>query len=384
MKTIGAAVFGCALSVGLCAGVAGGGVLLPASNDIFIQGSNLGFGRTSPATPIDILTGDTHGVRVINNRRSSDRRFGISAEVRSAKGRGVFGHASATSGVNYGVFGRSKSQSGFGVFGEATSTNGVNYGVMGEAASNSGVGVGGTALRGTGVYGLSRDGAAILGESTGAGYAGLFLGGDAAFDGNVGIGELDPQQPLHVRGDARIQGGQLFVNATDQDVFFADQSQLFVSSNLGFPIFVQRPSGTELFYVDSSGTVFARDYAGLSDERTKENVEPIGGALDAVLALEGVTFDWRSGEPGAEKGRQIGLIAQQVERIVPEAVVELENGYKGVRYANLVAVLVEATKAQQGEIESARAEAREARAESEALREIIAELVARVEALEEE
>lgn len=384
MKTIGATVFGCALSVGLCVGVAGGGVLLPASNDIYIQGSNLGFGRTSPATPIDVLTGDTHGIRVINNRRSSDRRFGIAAEVRSAKGRGVFGHASATSGVNYGVFGRSKSRNGFGVYGENVSTNGVNYGVMGEAASNSGVGVGGTALRGTGVYGLSRDGAAILGESTGAGYAGLFLGGDAAFDGNVGIGELDPQQPLHVRGDARIQGGQLFVNATDQDVFFADQSQLFVSSNLGFPIYVQRPTGAELFYVDQSGTVFARDFAGLSDERTKENVERIPDALQAVLSMEGVTFDWRGDLPGAEKGRQVGLIAQDVERSVPEAVIELENGYKGVRYANLVAVLVEATKAQQGEIESARDEAREARAENEALREIVAELVARVEALEEE
>ena len=82
-----------------------------------------------------------------------------------------------------------------------------------------------------------------------------------------------------------------------------------------------------------------------SDERLKENIVPIKGALEKISNLRGVTFDWKAAGGSAAEvptGRQIGLIAQEVEKVLPEVVAS--NGHKSVEYANIVAVLVEAEK----------------------------------------
>ena len=80
-----------------------------------------------------------------------------------------------------------------------------------------------------------------------------------------------------------------------------------------------------------------------SDEKLKENVITIKNALDKVLSLRGVEYDRiDNGE------HQIGLIAQEVEKIIPEVVYGDET--KSVAYANLVSLLIEAIKEQQTEI----------------------------------
>ena len=89
-----------------------------------------------------------------------------------------------------------------------------------------------------------------------------------------------------------------------------------------------------------SGTVTAN-----SDERLKENVVGITNALDKVLDLRGVFFN-RIGDPE----RQIGVIAQEVEKVIPELVLEAGDGVKSVAYQNMVAVLIEAIKEQQEQI----------------------------------
>lgn len=89
-----------------------------------------------------------------------------------------------------------------------------------------------------------------------------------------------------------------------------------------------------------SGTVTAN-----SDERLKENVVGITNALDKVLDLRGVFFN-RIGDPE----RQIGVIAQEVEKVLPELVLEADDGVKSVAYQNMVAVLIEAIKEQQEQI----------------------------------
>jgi hypothetical protein len=82
-----------------------------------------------------------------------------------------------------------------------------------------------------------------------------------------------------------------------------------------------------------------------SDARLKTNVTTITGALDKVLALRGVMFDRI--ETGA---REMGQIAQEAEAIVPELVFTDENGIKSIAYANTVALLIEAIKEQQVQI----------------------------------
>lgn len=95
-----------------------------------------------------------------------------------------------------------------------------------------------------------------------------------------------------------------------------------------------------------SGTVSAADLNSTSDRSLKENIEPIDDALSKVLALQGVSFDWKdSGE------KSIGLIAQDVEKVIPEVVSD-DGEIKRISYGNLVGLLIEAVKDQQKEIES--------------------------------
>ena len=82
-----------------------------------------------------------------------------------------------------------------------------------------------------------------------------------------------------------------------------------------------------------------------SDARLKTNVETITNALDKVLALRGVMFDRI-----ATGNREMGTIAQEVEAVIPELVFTDENGIKSVAYANTVALLIEAIKEQQSQI----------------------------------
>ena len=134
-------------------------------------------------------------------------------------------------------------------------------------------------------------------------------------DGNIGIGTTSPSYKLHVVG--QVAGNAAYVNT--------------------------------------------------SDERYKENIEVIPNALDKILALDGVYFDWRNDEyPDMNfvERRDMGLIAQNIERVFPEAVVEDEEGMKSVAYSKLVAPLVEATKEQQRAIASLESENAEIKSEN--------------------
>ena len=103
----------------------------------------------------------------------------------------------------------------------------------------------------------------------------------------------------------------------------------------------------------------------LSDERLKTNVTPITDALGLVKRLRGVRYQWRAIEDRAigkeltlSDGPQIGLIAQEVAAVVPEAVVVPAKGSTtpyGLKSADLIPILVEAVKQQQAEIEQLRA-----------------------------
>jgi hypothetical protein len=85
------------------------------------------------------------------------------------------------------------------------------------------------------------------------------------------------------------------------------------------------------------GVLTAQNYTSLSDERLKSNIEPIDDALEGVLRLDGVSFNWNNtGKP------DMGVIAQQVEAVFPDIVHGEET--KGVNYNGLIGVLIEAVK----------------------------------------
>lgn len=132
--------------------------------------------------------------------------------------------------------------------------------------------------------------------------------------------------------------GYLYMDVTDTDspLIFGDFYARYVTIN-------------DDLYV--TGTLYE-----LSDVSSKTNIRPLGGSLEKVMALNGVSFDWN--RSAKSKGRatttvpagSIGVIAQEVESVLPELVGKNRNGMKSVNYSGLIPVLLEAIKEQQEKI----------------------------------
>lgn len=104
-------------------------------------------------------------------------------------------------------------------------------------------------------------------------------------------------------------------------------------------------SSTKLYFNPNTGVLSATTFNSLSDENEKDNVETFVNAVDTVKQLRGVRFDWK--ETGAPS---LGVIAQELEKVLPELVLN-SNGQKTVNYSGIIAVLIQAIKEQQEEIE---------------------------------
>jgi hypothetical protein len=114
----------------------------------------------------------------------------------------------------------------------------------------------------------------------------------------------------------------------------------------------QNSAGTAVGYIDNSGNfVAAGDITTNSDLRLKTNIKQLDNALYRVSKLEGVTYNLKADPDGR---LHTGLIAQDVQDVIPEAVIENEDGIKSVAYGNLVGLLVEAIKEQQVQINELR------------------------------
>jgi hypothetical protein len=118
---------------------------------------------------------------------------------------------------------------------------------------------------------------------------------------------------------------------------------------------------TVLTTIDTSGNLTATgDLTAFSDARIKTDIQVVPDALNKVLQLRGVTY-LRTDNSDLEKGkRSIGVIAQEVLPIIPEAVmldsVDPENGTMSVKYGNMVGLLIEAIKELKTEVDALKAE----------------------------
>ena len=164
------------------------------------------------------------------------------------------------------------------------------------------------------------------------------------------VGEATGSSQYGIGGIGNASGaGGVFHNSTNSDSYIllghSDYAIRMQDGNLNMQL-----DYTGNFWTDGNITA----YAGLgssSDIRLKDNIKPILSAVNKIQTLRGVTFDFKkTGE------RSTGLIAQEVERILPEAVYEAgefenpDDKMKAVRYGNLAGLFVEAIKELQGEI----------------------------------
>lgn len=373
-----------------------------ADNGIGIEGHVTH--KTGSTVGVSGLSESSGGVGVFGRASStSGETFGVVGRSESTAGTGVFGVASTFTGTNYGVQGRSYSTSGTGVEGEATASSGSTFGVTGRSSSPSGAGVFGTSSATTGsAWGVFGSSVSTSGRAIGAraiattgttygvhsqvlsndGFSGYFTGGKFYVSGNVGFGTETPASKLHIQstgaGDIfRIEhsttnnylfrfrqsasngSGAFYVNndaGEDKILLFAEGSSYINGGNLGLG--TTSPSqkldviGNIRVSAIGSGVYWGpvnRSFDGTfttstSDIRMKENVQTINDGLSKVMQLRGVTFTWKS---NPEYGNRIGFIAQELEKVLPELVFTNEvDGYKGVNYAEVTAVLVEAIKEQ--------------------------------------
>jgi hypothetical protein len=107
------------------------------------------------------------------------------------------------------------------------------------------------------------------------------------------------------------------------------------------------------FKLDVNGSVRATSYITLSDRNLKTDIATLDQGLSKVLSLRGVRYKFKENiDMQLPKGNQVGFIAQEVESILPDAVVTDANGLKGVDYTKVIPVLVEAMKEQQDALET--------------------------------
>ena len=130
---------------------------------------------------------------------------------------------------------------------------------------------------------------------------------------------------------------------------YTSNQTLNSSSNVHFEgLMVGQTSGSTANTIRCSGDVVAF-YS--SDERLKDNITPIENSLEKVGQLKGYEFDWNDKQE-VYKGHDVGVIAQEVEKVVPEIVETREHdGYKAVKYEKLVPLLINAINELKAEIE---------------------------------
>lgn len=253
----------------------------------------------------------------------------IYGETTNSNGCGVYGIATKTGNVtNYGGYFTAAGDNGYGVVGYASKTgdNITNYGgyfiatgdhgygVTGICTGEHGRGVSGTASgSGYGVFGTSDIGAGVRGVAQNSGALNNWGG---YFEGKGSFG----------RG---VYGYASHTSGNNYGVYGKSDS------NNGYD-----------FYANGAGT----DYGASSSIRWKTNIIEIDNPLEKLAELRGVYFDWDEEHGGQH---DIGCIAEEVGKVLPEIVVYEENGIdaNGMDYSKLTPLLIEAIKALQKRVE---------------------------------
>lgn len=194
---------------------------------------------------------------------------------------------------------------------------------------------------------------------------------DITASGNIGIGTTSPAEPLNIVGtggtaklrfdgdSSNLQNNFIGITGYDDLIIAADEANSGTASTIQFRI-----DATERMRLEADGDLHVDGdviaySATISDQRLKDNVETIEDALNKVTDLRGVTYTWNAGSRTGKS--DMGVIAQEVESIIPEIVhdkkMALVDGetYKTVDYEKLTALLIEAVKELKAEVDALKA-----------------------------
>jgi hypothetical protein len=192
----------------------------------------------------------------------------------------------------------------------------------------------------------------------------LNVGGNVSVAGTFGvIGAATLSSTLGVTGNSTFTGriipssGSAVNNGIEwaSDIGGGSGDRAFIKyyvesgENTRLHIGIQNDSDDDL-YLEASTTLIsgALNVVGditafySSDERLKDNITPIENPLAKVLSISGNTFDWN--DKSSHTGKDIGVIAQEIEKVLPEIVTTRDNGFKAVQYEKITPLLIEAIK----------------------------------------
>ncbi|MBU0502754.1 MAG: tail fiber domain-containing protein, partial [Candidatus Omnitrophota bacterium] len=208
-------------------------------------------------------------------------------------------------------------------------------------------------------------------------------------DGRVGIGQTNPGAALDVNGAIKASSGfagpMYFSGSVGGSGWLAGIGTGAAASNpnsisIDTLETMRQASGAmdgtlEVFHyypgqtlrINGATWCTSGSWSG-SDIRWKKNISTLNNPLPKLLRLRGVTFEWKNQEetntPGLPAGKQIGIIAQEIEKEFPELVSTDKDGYKAFSYDKFTAVLLEAIKEQQKEIQEQQNEIKDLKFES--------------------
>jgi len=167
--------------------------------------------------------------------------------------------------------------------------------------------------------------------------------GAVVVTGGVGIGGA-----VNITGNENIAGLLKITNSTQSTS--STNGSIITNGGLGVAkdVFVGGK-------VNIKGTITTQGGFTVSDKTLKTDIETIDNALNKVLNINGVYFNWIDKEKFNDK-HQVGFLAQNIEEVVPELVHQCEDGIKVVNYNQMVAVLVEAMKEQNNIINQLKAD----------------------------
>ena len=257
--------------------------------------------------------GDLIDVRSLT---TSTTVYGISNGLGTASLSVLDGSANIT-GVGNMVLSGTYFGDGSGLTGLNVSGNSISFGTSNVAVRTNNGNVA-TTVAGTTVMTVSSGLVSITGDLT--------VSGNATLSGNI-LGDSISNGTTSVQIQTPSGNANITVGGTSNVAVFAP-SGLYITGN-----------------ISATGDVIAQNVNSLSDATLKANVTPIENADKVIDALNGVGYDWKDGS-----GHAYGLIAQDVEKVVPEAVKTGEDGVKSINYQMLIPFLIETVKKQGEEI----------------------------------
>jgi len=314
-----------------------------AAKMTILSSGNVGIGTTSPSAPLEITTtatGTTGGfvgnkitLTATPTAASSANLYGSSALVKLT--------GSNDNGVAYGNLG-SVNNSGTGTASTVLGSSGIVYGSTGTISNANGV------------FGVVMS----LGGTITTGHAGDFSIANAGTIG-TGVG-------VYIGTIQATNKYSLYTSDATAPSYFAGSVGIGTTT----------PSEA----LEVVGTVKATDFVTTSDRRAKRNIARIDEALEKIIQINGVTWKWISNGI-----TDMGVIAQDVEKVFPELVVTDANGRKAVKYGNLVGPLIEAVKILKSEIETSKVKIEDLKIEIDSLKQLKTEndsLKARLDRIE--